>query len=210
MPTDDPDAAETATLRTVLGALLAAVGPDVAGERADRLVAAFGSLAAIGRASRVRLAALVGGEAADLLLAYRAAMLWALREPAIVGPIVATRADLLEYLHHCTAAAPDESLRALFLNARRELIAEELIARGGPDGVAVEPRTVIVRALESGATGVVLVHNHPSGDPEPSAADRRFTRAVAAAGDVLGIRLHDHLVVARGGHRRVGGDPSAP
>ncbi|MDP1025967.1 JAB domain-containing protein [Sphingomonas sp. KR1UV-12] len=106
---------------------------------------------------------------------------------------------MLDYLRHAMAFDPVEQLRAFFVNTRRELIAEEQIARGGPSGVSVEPRQVLVRALALGATGVILVHNHPSGDPMPSPADRRFTRRLATAGECLGIQLHDHLIVARGG-----------
>lgn len=119
------------------------------------------------------------------------------------GPILATRYEFIEYLHGVVAHAPDESLRVFFLNTRRELLAEEVLARGDLDGVALEPRRVLARALEIGATGLVLVHNHPSGDPAPSAADRRFTQRLANGGAHLGIRLHDHLVIARDGHARV-------
>jgi len=188
--------------RRVLAALLAAVDPD-ADTAADRLLRRFGSIAAIGSASFAQLAALVGPASARLLAAHREAMLVALREPAVRGPLLATRHDLVEYLHHRMAPAAIEELRVFFLNRRRELIAEEVIARGGPDGLLAEPRPVVVRALELGATGLLLVHNHPSGDPTPSRADARFTRALVTAGACLGIRLHDHLVIARDGHALV-------
>lgn len=126
-----------------------------------------------------------------------------LREPAVRGPVMATRYELIDYLHHRMAHDAHEGLRVFFLNRRRELIAEEVVALGGADGLAIEPRQVMARALELGATGLILVHNHPSGDPTPSAADRRFTRALAVAGEHLGVRLHDHLVVARDGARLV-------
>lgn len=193
-------------LRSVLVDLLAAIDPAGAGGQADRLIATFGSLAAIGAATPARLAALVGGPAARLLAAHHAALLFGLREPAVRGPIVATRYELIDYLHHRMAHDVVEGLRVFFLNRRRELIAEEVVARGGPDGVAAEPRQLLVRALECGATGLILVHNHPSGDPTPSLADRRFTRALAAAGSHLGIAIHDHLVVARDGVRHIVGD----
>jgi DNA repair protein RadC len=174
-----------------------------AGEAADRLIAAFGCLAAIGAAAPARLVTLVGAPIAGLLAAHRAALLFGLREPAVRGPMVATRYELMDYLHHLMANRTTEDLRVFFLNRRRELIAEEVIAHGGPDGIAAEPRQVLTRALEVGATGLILVHNHPSGDPGPSAADCRFTRQLAIAGECLGIRLHDHLVVARDGVRSV-------
>lgn len=157
----------------------------------------------IAAASPARLATLVGPPAARLLAAHRAATLFGLREPAVRGPIVATRYELIDYLHHRMAHDATEALRVFFLNRRRELIAEEVIARGGPDAIVAEPRQVLARALECGATGLILVHNHPSGDPTPSPADRRFTRALAIAGECLGIAVHDHLVVARDGVRQV-------
>lgn len=190
-------------LRQVLVALLATLDPVLAETHAVRLITAFGSMGAINGASRGRLVGCVGQAAADLLLAHRAVMRWALREPAVRGPIMATRYEVVEYLRHCMAHDAAESLRVFFLNARRELLAEEEVARGGPDGVLVEPRVILARALELGATGLFLVHNHPSGDPTPSLADGRFTRALATAGGFLGIRLHDHLIVARDGHLSV-------
>lgn len=176
---------------------------DAAGGQADRLIATYRSLGKIGAASPARLAALVGAPAASLLAAHRRALVFGLREPAVHGPMLATRYELIDYLHHRMAYDVTEGLRVFFLNRRRELIAEEVVARGGPDGVVTEPRQVLARALEVGATGLILVHNHPSGDSRPSAADRRFTRLLATAGECLGIRLHDHLVVARDGVRLV-------
>ncbi|WP_162244329.1 JAB domain-containing protein [Sphingomonas sp. Leaf339] len=173
---------------------------------ADRLIAAFGNVGAVLAANAQRLKAVLGGEerVVALLVAQRQTMLWVLRERAVRRPIVATRHDLLRYLHHRMAYDGEESLRVLFLNGRRELLAEEVLAHGGSDAVAIEPRRVIVRALELAATGIVLIHNHPSGDPSPSFADRRFTRRLALAGECLGIQLHDHLIVARDGYERIG------
>jgi DNA repair protein RadC len=150
-----------------------------------------------------RLVELVGSPAATLIAAHRAAARYALREAAVRGPIVSTRYELLDYCHHAMAHDRHESLRVFFVNLRRELIAEEVIAHGGPDHLAVEPRRILVRALELGATGLILVHNHPSGDPMPSDADRRFTQRLANGAASLGLRLHDHLVVARDGHDRI-------
>lgn len=207
-PSPSPAIVDVAELRTVLVDLLATIDAAAAGAWADRLIASFGTLARIGAVSSSRLAALVGAPAAELLAAHRAALLFALREPAVRGPLLATRHELTDYLHHRMAHDPVESLRVFFLNGRRELLAEEVIARGGPAGIAADPRQVLVRALELGATGLILVHNHPSGDATPSAADRRFTRSLAVAGDCLGVRLHDHLVVARDGIRSVDVDPA--
>ncbi|MBJ6123203.1 JAB domain-containing protein [Sphingomonas mollis] len=172
---------------------------------ADQLIAAFGSVGAVLAGSAQRLRAVLDGDerAVALLVAQRRTILWVLRERVVRRPIIATRHDLIRYLHHRMAHDGEESIRVFFVNGRRELLAEEVLAHGGPDAVAIEPRRVIVRALELAATGIVLIHNHPSGDPSPSIADRRFTRRLALAGDCLGIRLHDHLIVARDGYQRI-------
>jgi DNA repair protein RadC len=185
--------------------LLALVDPVAAPEWADRLIAAFGGLAPALAATPARLLPLVGGEtrAVALIVAHRRAAVAALRERAIRRPIVATRYDLLHYLHQSMAFEGEEALRVFFVNTRRELIAEEVLAHGGPAAIVVEPRVVIVRALALAAAGVVLVHNHPGGDPTPSVADRRFTRRLAIAAECLGIAVHDHLIVARDGHHRI-------
>jgi DNA repair protein RadC len=185
--------------------LLALVDPVAAPEWADRLIAAFGGLAPALAATPARLLPLVGGEtrAVALIVAHRRAAVAALRERAIRRPIVATRYDLLHYLHQIMAFEGEEALRVFFVNTRRELIADEVLAHGGPAAIVVEPRVVIVRALALAAAGVVLVHNHPGGDPTPSVADRRFTRRLAIAAECLGIAVHDHLIVARDGHHRI-------
>ena len=93
-----------------------------------------------------------------------------------------------------------EQLRVLFLDRKNALIADEVQQEGTVDHTPVYPREVMRRALELGASAVILVHNHPSGDPTPSAADVEMTRQVADAGAKLGIDLHDHVVVGRGRH----------
>jgi DNA repair protein RadC len=185
--------------------LLAVVDPARAGDWADRLIATFGGLAPALAATPARLLPLVQGDAraVALIVAHRRATLATLRERAVRRPIMATRYDLLRYLHQCMAFEGEEALRVFFVNARRELIAEEVVAHGGPATIAVEPRQVIVRALALAAAGMVLVHNHPGGDPAPSAADRRFTRTLSVAAECLGIAVHDHLIVARDGHHRI-------
>ena len=184
-----------------MAALLAIIDPERATRWADAILDHFGSLNAALAAGEATLPPLVEGDARPvaLLVAHRRAALFALRERAAAGPIVATRHELIDYCRQCMAHDRDEQLRVFFLNGRRELLAEEVIARGGPDGVMVRPRQILARALEVGASGLMLVHNHPSGDPAPSDLDRRFTRKLAVAAEALGIRLHDHLIVARGG-----------
>lgn len=184
---------------------MALVDPVAAAGWADRLIVAFGGLAPALAAAPARLLPLVGNDAraVALIVVHRRAALATLRERAVRRPIVATRYDLLRYLHQRMAFDGEEALRVLFVNVRRELIAEEVLARGGPATIEVEPRAVIVRALALAAAGVVLVHNHPGGDPTPSVADRRFTRRLTVAAECLGIVVHDHLIVARDGEHRI-------
>jgi DNA repair protein RadC len=98
------------------------------------------------------------------------------------------------------ARAPAEEFRVLFLDRKNVLIADEVQARGTVDHTPVYPREIVKRALEHSASSIILVHNHPSGDPTPSKADIAMTREVAAAAKALGIAIHDHLVIGRSGH----------
>lgn len=87
----------------------------------------------------------------------------------------------------------------LYLNRKNRLIADEQQQRGTVDHTPVYPREVVKRALELGATAVILVHNHPSGDPTPSQADIDMTRTIKEAGDIIGISVYDHIIVGRTG-----------
>jgi DNA repair protein RadC len=98
------------------------------------------------------------------------------------------------------ARAPAEEFRVLFLDRKNVLIADEVQARGTVDHTPVYPREIVKRALEHSASAIILVHNHPSGDPTPSKADIAMTREIAAAAKALHIAIHDHLVIGRGGH----------
>jgi DNA repair protein RadC len=137
--------------------------------------------------------------AGRLLDVMRRAMLHALRQEAREGPIIANEEALLTYLRFDMAFAAREQVRALFLNARNELLADEMLVEGTVSRVQLELRDVLHRALDADATAILIVHNHPSGDPSPSPDDIAATRALAQAADALGIALHDHLVIARSG-----------
>jgi DNA repair protein RadC len=93
-----------------------------------------------------------------------------------------------------------EQFHLLFLDRKNRLIADEAQQRGTVDHTPVYPREVVKRALELGASALILVHNHPSGDPTPSSADIAMTREVREAAEKLGISVHDHVVIAKGGH----------
>jgi DNA repair protein RadC len=93
-----------------------------------------------------------------------------------------------------------EQFRVLFLDKRNRLLADEVQGRGTVDHTPVYVREVVKRALELSASAIILVHNHPSGDPTPSRADIEMTKEIIAAGDKLDIAVHDHIIVGRDGH----------
>jgi DNA repair protein RadC len=103
------------------------------------------------------------------------------------------------------AFAEREQFRILFLDKRNQLIADEVQQVGTVDHTPVYPREVVKRALELSATAVILVHNHPSGDPTPSRADVDMTRQIADVANSLGIAVHDHVIVGRNGHASLKG-----
>jgi DNA repair protein RadC len=126
-------------------------------------------------------------------------MLHALRSEATAGPVLTDSGALLDYLTLDMGHLPTEQLRVLFLNKRNELLDDRVLAEGSVDVAPVYPREIIRHALETGATALILVHNHPSGDPTPSRGDVESTRRVAAAARALDICVHDHVIIAREG-----------
>jgi DNA repair protein RadC len=115
-------------------------------------------------------------------------------------PVLTNWQQLLDYCHSALAHEKTEQFRILFLDRKNVLIADEVQQRGTIDHTPVYPREVVKRALELGAAALILVHNHPSGDPKPSRDDIEMTREVKAAAEALGITIHDHLVIGRKGH----------
>jgi DNA repair protein RadC len=114
---------------------------------------------------------------------------------------VLDRFDLVkDYLYSAMAFQPIEQFRVLFLDKRNRLIADEIMSRGTIDHTPVYPREVVKRAIELGASAILIAHNHPSGDPAPSHADVEMTKAIIAACQVLGIAVHDHVVIGKNGH----------
>ena len=113
--------------------------------------------------------------------------------------------DVITYCRSDMAFADREQFRILFLDKRNQLIADEVQQTGTVDHTPVYPREVIKRALELSATALILVHNHPSGDPSPSQADIQMTKAIIGIASPLGISVHDHIIVGRGGHASLKG-----
>ncbi len=115
-------------------------------------------------------------------------------------PVLGSWQALIDYLHIDMAHLTVERVRVLYLNAQNMLIHDEHVGDGSIDEAAIHPREVIRRALDLGSTALILVHNHPSGSPEPSRADIQITNKIAEAGRLLGIVVHDHVIIGREGH----------
>ncbi len=115
-------------------------------------------------------------------------------------PVLTNWQQLIDYCHTALAHEKTEQFRILFLDRKNVLIADEVQQRGTIDHTPVYPREVVKRALALNAAALILVHNHPSGDPKPSRDDIEMTREIKAAAEALGVAIHDHLVIGRKGH----------
>jgi DNA repair protein RadC len=169
---------------------------------AKALLARFGSFAEVIAAPRARLMEVKGvGETVVHHLKIVEAAAHRLAKTRVINrPALSSWTALLDYCTAAMARSQNEEFRVLFLDRKNVLIADEVQNRGTVDHTPVYPREIIKRALELSASAVILVHNHPSGDPTPSKADIAMTREVASAAKALGIAIHDHLVIGRGGH----------
>ena len=169
---------------------------------AKELIRRFGGFAGAIGADPAELMKVKGmGEAAVAALkTVRAAALLMTRQQLSGRPVIANWQSLLDYCRATLAEEKIEEFHLLFLDGRSALIAHERQQTGTVNHAPVYPREVAKRALELGAHAVILVHNHPSGDPTPSRDDVAITKAVAAALEKLDIMLHDHVVVGRKGH----------
>ncbi len=142
----------------------------------------------------------MGETAAAAIKIVQASALRLLRAEASVQPVLAGWQALIDYLHADMGHRGTERVRVLHLNTRNMLIRDEVMSDGSIDEAALYVREVIRRAIDLGSAGIILVHNHPSGDPAPSRADIDITRKVAEAGKRLGISLHDHIIIGASGH----------
>ena len=169
---------------------------------ARTLLARFGSLAGVLNADPKALANHPGmGETSAAALAIVAVAARRLARQAVrEQPVLGSWQALIDYLTIDMAHLTVERVRVLYLDVRNRLILDHLVGDGSIDEAAIHPREVIRKALDLGATALILVHNHPSGSPQPSRADIQITQRIAEAGRLLGVAVHDHVIVGREGH----------
>lgn len=168
---------------------------------AKALIAAFGDLSGVLGAPAARIAEVEGaGPAVAQDIKVLGALLTRAAKAEIAQrPVVSSWSSLINYCRMALAHEPREQFRALFLDVKNQLIADEVMNEGTIDHAPVYPREIARRALELSAASVILVHNHPSGDPKPSAQDVAITREIIAATSAVGVKVHDHLVIGRNG-----------
>ncbi len=174
---------------------------------AKELVRRFGSFAEVLAASPARLMEIEGlGESviADLKIVEASARRLA-RGAVAKRPVLSSWSSVIDYCRTAMAFMDKEQFRLLFLDKRNALIADEVQQSGTVDHTPVYPREVVKRALELSASALILVHNHPSGDPTPSSADVKITRDIIDIAGPLGIAVHDHIIVGREGHASLKG-----
>ncbi len=174
---------------------------------AKALIAKFGSFAEVISAPENRLREVKGiGEQAVIDLKIVQAAASRLARGRVKGKtVLSSWSAVLDYCRTAMAFEDKEQFRILFLDKRNQLIADEVQQRGTVDHAPVYPREVVKRALELSATAIILVHNHPSGDPTPSSADIHMTQSILDIAKPLGISVHDHIIVGKDGHASLKG-----
>ena len=185
------------------GAMLGKMLADCGGAQriATTLIAKFGSFAEVVHAPEARLREIRGhGDAAVTEMKLIAATASRVAKGQVKQrTMLSSWSSVIDYCRTAMAFADKEQFRILFLDKRNQLIADELQQVGTVDHTPVYPREVVKRALELSATAIILVHNHPSGDPTPSQADIQMTKSIVAIAAPLGISVHDHIIVGKNG-----------
>lgn len=168
---------------------------------AKRLIAEFGSYAAVIAADPRALAARrLSPTTVAALKFVQASALRLLRAETTRRPVLSSWQALIDYCHADMAHGLTERFRVLYLNSRNMLVLDEVFSEGTVNQAPVYVREVVKRALDIGATALILVHNHPSGDPAPSREDIALTKDIIEAGRKLSLVVHDHIIIGRGGH----------
>ncbi len=174
---------------------------------AKALIEQFGSFAEVISAPATRLKEIEGvGDAIVTELKVVEAAAQHLAKGRIKNKkVLSSWSSVIDYCRSSMAFSDKEQFRVLFLDKRNQLIADEVQQKGTVDHTPVYPREVVKRALELSATAIVLVHNHPSGDPTPSRADIQMTKTIIDVARPLGIEVHDHIIVGKDGHASLKG-----
>ncbi|MFZ9395225.1 MAG: RadC family protein [Erythrobacter sp.] len=169
---------------------------------AKALLKRFGSLAGVLNADPAALQQVkgMGLTSAAALKSVAVAARRMARSEVNDRPVLGSWQALIDYLAIDMAHLTVERVRVLYLDTRNRLIDDHHVGDGSIDEASIHPREVIRRALDLGSTALILVHNHPSGNPEPSRADIQITNRIAEAGRLLGVNVHDHVIVGREGH----------
>jgi len=174
---------------------------------AKALIKRFGTFSEVLHAPEELLLEVSGvgdGGVAELKL-IRACALRLMQSDVMNRPVLDSWSTLIDYCRSAMAYAPREQFRILFLDKKNRLIGDEVQQEGTVDHTPVYIREIVKRALELSATALILVHNHPSGDPTPSRADIDMTKQIIIAAKPLGIVVHDHIIVGREGHKSLKG-----
>jgi len=169
---------------------------------AKRLIARFGSFAAVISAPEPRLLEVnqVGEAVVTELKLVRSAALRLMQGEILGKPVLTSWSEVMNYCKAAMGYEEREQFRILFLDKKNRLLADEVQQMGTVDHTPVYVREIVKRALELSSTAIILVHNHPSGDPTPSRADIEMTKHIVSVAKPLGIAIHDHVVVGRDGH----------
>lgn len=183
--------------RSALAQLIASVAPNEAAALSDALLKEFGSIGRILSESEEALRRILGSQNAviNLLMATEQLLLAQLQNELPKKLISATDEKLIRYLQASMGSLATETMRVLFLDNANHLINDQVFGHGSPSKVIVQPRSILKRALELNASAIILVHNHPGGDVQPSKSDVKFTMLIKILCRELEIKLHDHIVI---------------
>ncbi len=169
---------------------------------AKALLAQFGSLPEL-MAAPVSQLTKINGVSDNTAIAIKAISATAqrmMKREIMEKPVLNSWSRLMDYCYATMAHETREHFRIIFLNKKNEMIGDEIQGSGTVDHTPAYPREIMKRALEIGATAMILIHNHPSGDPRPSQADQDMTQAIIAAAKPFNIVIHDHIVISRNGY----------